>query len=85
MCKEHYCYKIHTSLMESSASATFYKQPPLPSPYMDYPLIFIENLDLHFYDFSKISTPLQIRCGGRGSDCVFIIYFVRYSHIVNHY
>ena len=39
--------------MESSASSTFYKQ----SPYMDYPFIFIENLNLHFYDFSKNPPP----------------------------
>ena len=39
--------------MESSASSTFYKEPP----YMDYTFIFIENLNLHFYDFSKILPP----------------------------
>ena len=39
--KEHYCYKIHTSLLESSA-APFYRQP---LPYMHYPPFLSENLD----------------------------------------
>ena len=42
--KEHYCHKIHTSLMESST----------PSPTIDNPPILQENLDPHFYDFLKI-------------------------------
>ena len=39
--KEHYCYKIHTSLMKTSAYLLFYRQPPLATPpldgYMGYP------------------------------------------------
>ena len=57
---EQYCYKIHTLLMKSVLT---------PSPFIDNPLYGIPrtpplppflqgNLDLLFYDFSKISPPL---------------------------
>ena len=53
--KEHYCYKMHTSLMKNSASPPFYRQ----TPYMVYPQpappFLPENLDPPFYDFPKIS------------------------------
>ena len=34
--KEHYCYKIHTPLMKTSAYLLFYRQliPPAPHLYM---------------------------------------------------
>ena len=51
--KEHYCYKIHAPLIESSA-LSFYRQPPS----MAFPTFVKENLvPLPFYNFSKISLP----------------------------
>ena len=38
--REHYCYKIHTSLMEKSGSFPLNRQPP----YMNYPSFLLENL-----------------------------------------
>ena len=54
--KKHYCYKIHTSLMTSSAHPPSVDNPlygltPLPHFYK-------KNLIAPFYDFSKIP-PLQ--------------------------
>ena len=59
--KEHYCYKIHTLLIKSSASPFFYRQPS----YIEYPNLhfYKEILISFFYDFSKLSTPLWIRWG----------------------
>ena len=52
--KEHCCYKINT-LMKSSAYPPSIDNPPLWAT----PLFLQENLDLSFYDFSKISTPYK--------------------------
>ena len=55
--KEHYCYKIHTLLMKSSA----YPSPSIDTspPIWATPLPFLqENCDPPFYDFSDIPTPL---------------------------
>ena len=51
--KEHYCYKIHTLLMKSSAYH-FSSDNPLPLPCMDYPYL----PKLHFY--KKILKPLSM-------------------------
>ena len=50
--KEHYCYKIHGSLMTSSAyppsvDNSLYGPPPPPHSYK-------KNLIPPFYDFSKV-------------------------------
>ena len=48
--KEHYCLKIHTLLMKSSAPPPSIDNPP----YMDDPPPFLqENLDPPFYNFSN--------------------------------
>ena len=57
MSKDHYCYKIHTLLMNSSASP-----PSIDNPiYMDYPR-FYKKIFALFYDFSKV--PPSINKGG---------------------
>ena len=48
--KEHYCYKIDTSLMENSALSLPQTTPPI---WITLPFLQ-ENLD----DFSEISTPI---------------------------
>ena len=51
--KGHYCYKIHTLLMKSSAYL-FSSDNPLPLPCMDYPYL----PQLHFYE--KTLKPLSM-------------------------
>ena len=46
--KEHYCYKIHTLLMKSSAYFLFCRQP---TQYWLHPPFLQEILDGTFYDF----------------------------------
>ena len=59
MSKDHYCYKIHTLLMNSSASPPFYRQPHLYglSP------CFYKKIFALFYDFSKVPPSIN---KGRG-------------------
>ena len=56
---EQYCYKIHTLLMKSVLTPSpfidnppIWNTPPPPPPFLQ------GNLDLLFYEFSKISPPL---------------------------
>ena len=58
MSKDHYCYKIHTLLMNSSASP-----PSIDNPsYMDSPPVLTRKSLPLFYDFSKV--PPSINKGG---------------------
>ena len=68
--KEHYSYKIHTSLMKTSAYLLFYRQliPPwttLLYGYMGYPLFLQKNLDHTGKLFYK-NPNCHISKGGRG-------------------
>ena len=56
--KEHYCYKMHTSLMKISAYSPlpFCRQPP---PIWISPPFLQENCDSLFYDLSKVATPYK--------------------------
>ena len=51
--KEHYCYKIHTLLMKSSAYLLFYRHL---SPDMGYPPFLQENLDPPLCDCRNAQT-----------------------------
>ena len=68
--KEHYCYKMHTLLMKSSAFLPSFIGNPLYGLLLHF---YKKILIPPFYDFLKISSPLKTRGGSHYVNVIGIL------------